>query len=368
MIKSNVQIDWLSISCLGIIKDFSNLIPKVEQFQTRQFKTVTTCYLNSFEFCTITSEPHSSVLNELLIIIKLYNRFLYSTEYHNIIKNLIEKNDLKKIHISRIDLCIDFQTFEKNRKPEKFISDFVSERILKVGKSKFSLHGETNDNVEFQYISFGSKSSNVNCYLYNKSLEMNQVKWKDWISEKWSGLAFDKRKDIWRLEFSLKNINYSLIQDITGEIFKIDLDFIKINWLLHDLFFLLVQNYFLFKQNSNDSNKSRLKPIILFNDTIESYHRMKLSEAIESNRLDKYLLKRLDLMFSELREDDIELYENCENIKEIFMKKKCLQKHYFEKIEPVTAIIKKQPYVFGNEYENNEQFVEMYKMKPDLDF
>jgi len=349
MKKTNVQIDWLSISFLGTITDFCGLIPKLNDFSTRQFSKILSLFYESFEFCTIAYQPCSKILNEKLCILKVSNRFLYSDLWFKIVSEILTKNNAMKINISRIDLAVDFQYFESRRKPENLIKSFLKEELLKVGKSKFALHGEVDSSINYQYLQFGKKTSQVNCYMYNKSQEMKEVKNKQWINDKWNNFSFEQNVDIWRLEFSMKNINYSLVDNQTGDIINIVLDILNNSSILHTLFYNLVLKYFSFKYNSTDTNKSRLKDVILFNEVIEEYRRMKLSESIESNKLDKYLIRRLDLLYSELRQPDRHLYSKIEEIKKLFIEKKNLQYFYKTKVEPFNRFIKQQAWTFGND-------------------
>jgi hypothetical protein len=349
MKKTRVLIDWLSLSFNGFISDFYNLIPKIEKYSTRQFSKVVTCFFNTEEFCVITSIPSSSILKHDMCILKVNNKFLYSSVYIDILNNLFAKNDVRNIKISRLDICIDFNHFENNLNPAKFIVKFLKEKFLKVGKAKFSVHGEIKDCLDYQYLSFGSKSSNVNYYLYNKSQEMRDVKEKIWIREIWKDSGLDLTIDVWRLEFSLKNIDSSFINELTGEFFKINYLTFHNNSLLEICYKTYFKKYMSFKISSYDSNKSRLIDLILISDFNCEYIVKDLEIRQESDKMDKYLLKRLDMMFQELRNPSLQVLKATEIIKEEFMKCKGLINYYKNKIEPFTDLIKIQPYVFGNQ-------------------
>ena len=58
--------------------------------------------------------------------------------------------------------------------------------------------------------------SNVDTYLYNKTKEMQDKKYKPWIVEAWKRAGIDTSKDVWRLEFSLHNPRFIVRDNITG--------------------------------------------------------------------------------------------------------------------------------------------------------
>lgn len=357
MIKTSVQVDWLSISCIGCIENFCGLVCKIENYSTRQFSLIRTIFFETFEFLIITSNPQSGLLNKNLNIIKISNRFLYSEIAKTKIDEILKKNEVKKVLISRIDLCCDFQYFKNLRKPQNLIKNFFSGIIVKKGKSKFTGIGNTDKTIEFEYLRFGQKSSNVNCYLYNKSKELAEVKNKQWIIEFWDKFNFVKNIDIWRLEFSLKNINFSVVDTETGYFEKFDFSNYFDSKILHNLYYRLIDKYFVFYFSGNDSNKTRLKSVELFDKEIVDYCFLKLCNSVESNRMDKFILKKLDLMFSELRSEDIQYKKITELLRDEFMNKKNLQKYYAEKIKPYTDYIKALPQTHGSELlEKNELF------------
>ena len=357
MKKTNVIIDWLSLSCHGYLTYYSKFVYKVEDYGTRMFSKITTVYYNCEEFAVCTSEPQSSIIDKDLIIIKVINKWLYDSEVLTLIKDWLEFIKVENIKLSRLDLAIDFEEFELNLQPETFIKRFVKEQYLKQGRSTFKLIGDVDEQLTFDYLSFGKKTSNINCYLYNKTKELNEVKMKPYITELWKNKEMGFKNNVWRLEFSLKNLSDTMIFKNTGELKELNYISIFDKYFLHNVYYSLVKKYFNFKIHGVDRNKSRLKDLMLFNEDYEEVVQINIHEKFDSNRLDKYLLKRLEFMFSELREKDIDLFKNIEKVKNNFMEKKNLEKYYYEKLKPRSELLQNQDYIWKNpNTEQNEIF------------
>ncbi len=117
--------------------------------------------------------------------------------------------------ITRLDLCYDCNYFSNHKSPAKFIQDFVFKEvgkngyIYRKGSSKFTCHGSktSTSSSKITSIAFGSNNNKVRQYIYDKTIELEEVKDKPWIREYWelNGLISDEKTHVWRTEISIKS-------------------------------------------------------------------------------------------------------------------------------------------------------------------
>jgi hypothetical protein len=205
----------------------------------------------------------------------------------------MEELQLSYNNITRIDVCLDFNYFINSYYPEQFIRDFLNEKILKNGRGKFTVIGEQKHFNNYQYLRFGTKTSDVNVYLYDKTRELEQVQDKPYIKEKWKLAGLDLNKKIWRLEVSIKSKGTNYINQETGEIDRINIFNIFEKDYLNDIFFSYIAQYFAFKINDKKKNKTRMEDLILFDRTTTNMKKMYLPNSTGSNVADKVLIKKL---------------------------------------------------------------------------
>lgn len=228
-----INIDWLAYSAYGIVGETTlfnrfKVIPKEHGSQV--FKNVASIVTNDTleEVAQMQYNPRSSALKPNLVIVKLANRCLYEYDYIKLIKTINEGLSLEYNSLSRLDICADFYTF-KTISPQELIRQFLQRKLRRFGKSKYVLHGNQDRPQEYEYLRFGSPTSDVVCYLYNKSLEMREVKHKPYIVRQWSQLSYNYEDitpapDVWRLEFRLNGDNIKTLCDDNGELNELTLD------------------------------------------------------------------------------------------------------------------------------------------------
>ncbi len=334
--STGILIDWLSISAKSKEFRFNKIKVIRLSFGTSVFKNIDELFYQGKRVATVTSKPYSSVINEDLIIIKFDNWLLYDARFIEIYGIILYETGGKDEKISRIDLCKDFNYFANGKHPENFIKDFVSGNVRKLTKSKFSLWGETKDRLNYDYLNIGRKGSPVNVYLYNKSKELRQVKFKSWIADQWIKSKLNVNKDVFRLEISVKKSDIGLIVKDTGEEFIFDIRHIFIEEDLLQLYKLLLYKFFRFKILTGQKNISREKDFIFFGDENPEFIQWDIINPITTNRSDKIFLKKIENLYSELRLDDLELFKSLEQLKNVFMKKKHLIRYYEDKLKPNT--------------------------------
>lgn len=254
---------------------------------------------------------------------------------------------LKYKSISRLDLCYDCNDFVGGMSPRRLINSFLSGRFLKNGQPSYTLQGDTmsdkrdqlvdaiigalreqspeneNDtkrilqsvvnerikrtddsrctlrgsakNVrDINYISFGSRSSAVCTYMYNKTKELREVKEKPYIRQLWKLNGIDDSRDVWRVEISIKSDAKTLLKTDTGEIFTISTDMLKLQADIESLFYIYADKYFDFRINDLTKNKSRMKSVSIFKHMpVITTRPVRLTLRQDVTKADKIFLRKL---------------------------------------------------------------------------
>lgn len=217
--------------------------------------------------------------------IRLTNRTCYWDNAADMLNNFVRKHQYYNVRISRVDICLDFATFDSGDDPAAFIRRFLKHKYSKINQGRIHAHGEdTWSGQDWNSLSWGSKTSPVSTKMYDKTMELLNAKLgtynKPYIRQAWllSGLIDDidrctlngETQRIWRVEFSLmssvkgwipieldgKTHNYQSIRN-TLEVYSSRENMIVI-------FASLAQHYFRFKYYEEGKRKDRCKDKILF--------------------------------------------------------------------------------------------------------
>lgn len=285
------------------------------------------------QYATIQSSPRSTIIHPSTVIVKLANRELYKPGYIDRLGRFLQQYGLQYIGISRIDVCCDQNVFCTGRNPQTLIQDFMKDKILKNGLCEYAVHGKSNNIQNYSSISFGSKTSAVRAYLYDKTKELREVKDKPYIRQVWKENGIDENKPVWRVEVSIKSDRTTLVKYDTGEIFKLNIEDIVHQKCVEQLFIDYARKYFSFKHNDGQKNKSRMKDVVLFNPAwIATTRPIQITPANNSTRMDKTVLKRIDHMFNEIRCLDEADKLAIDHVLTLFMTNKSLTRYYHNKI------------------------------------
>lgn len=292
-----INIDWFQC-CVKFDKSFlpinsGNFKLILEPFETKEFKQVFKVLYNDIYFINICLFPKSKILPENMILVKVINEYLYLHDWIKHLNEFIVLYNLKFNNITRFDVCGDFQKIGNFKSPEGLIKQYLKGNIIKSSKSVFKVMGKQNDVLNYNYISFGSNTSVIKTYMYNKSLELKEVKSKPYIQNQYYENKFKESLDVWRLEFSIKSPIFEL-RDNDGVVvnsFKNIGDFSQAN--LEVLFFQMVGSNFKFYKNEGKKRKDRNKEIVLFNDTILGTKRIYNYYQSDGIRADKIFINKI---------------------------------------------------------------------------
>lgn len=272
MIDYIINIDWLSVSCYGTLTapPFNWEVKQTDQ-RNRIFSTISELYYFGEHVATVQSEPNSPLLKKDLMIVKIENHILYKEKVSEFTAYMLTSWQWQFNNINRVDVALDFQHLNNNLSPQSLISGLFIGEYIRKGARMQVFHGADKNNIDRLYttkagnlvayfnkeVNFnstsvtgyrcGSRASAVCVYLYNKTLELKQQTDKPYIRKKWERAGFDKNKDTWRLEFSLKGKQFAQMQ-IT--------DFADDK--LFNLADSLIREYFEIRQNLSDGTHPKI--------------------------------------------------------------------------------------------------------------
>lgn len=330
--KKIVNVDWLALYCdFSAVKYESNIECRLMPYSTRQFKIVEVIYKDGVKFATITRSPSSTVLKQGTGIIKFENNVLYLAHWFSLVNKFIIDSGIDVINVSRIDICADFQSFIDYSNPHDFILDFLRGKILKNGRSRFSIQGRHDLENVYNYFRIGEKGADVNVYLYDKTLEMKEVKFKHHINEVWKKAGFDVSKKVWRLEVSISGKGKSFLDENTGEIQEILFYKLSDFQFISNIYFSYLKKFFSFKVNDGLKNKSRMKDVNLFDNSYEKIRLFKLPKMKDSTRADKVFLKKVHNYKDERKDATDEEVRASQTIIRHIIKDEFLKDYYVAK-------------------------------------
>lgn len=333
MASSIISIDWLQLYVdLTLLEYSGEFEVKKLDYGTKHFEILEEIYLQGSIFASIQRKPRSEIIKEHTGIIKIENSILYFADSELIINNFLSLCKIHVLNITRLDIAVDFKKFKNGLLPQNLIKGFMKEKYLKNGRGKYTLIGEQKNVLDVSYLRFGTRASDVNVILYNKSLEMKQKVHKQYISDTWKQLSGSPLADVWRIEFSLKSKANTFVNQSTGEVQNIDLSILSDSIQKQSIASALEDRYFEFKINDGKTNKTRMKRLALLDfDSVEFTNRY-MPSGSDIYKRDKSFMKRLYVLDKEQRNvpeyiieaknDILEYMQNTEFMEDYFMRKK----------------------------------------------
>lgn len=291
-----VNIDWLECFCyedaIGFPHDAESFrrrgwIVRERDYGTRIYHEMFTLYTHDdMPFVEIRRNPKSTsamggngILQQGACHVRLANRTCYYNDAADVMARFLDTNGFRFVRISRIDIALDFETFDSGDVPSKFVQRYMSGRYSKINQANIKSFGRDRwDGRTWNWLSWGSPTSAIGTKLYNKSLELKEAHDKPYIRQAWqaAGLVDDAvdlwkidrngRKyypEIWRVEFSIKSgtRNWVVIEDKTASkrglrSLRNTLDVYNTKDKILTMFFSLAQHYFHFKKVVEMPSKS----------------------------------------------------------------------------------------------------------------
>lgn len=164
---------------------------------------------------------HHTILPDNACTLRLVNRYCYYDTAMPMMAMFLESHKYIFRRIYRLDLALDFVTFDSGDKPADVMRRIAKHVYAKVYQARRSIHGvdRWNDCVD-NSVSWGNKNSMVVTRFYNKTLELAENKDKPWIRQAWyhcklvddPATCLLRNPDgsfcspcVWRLEFQINS-------------------------------------------------------------------------------------------------------------------------------------------------------------------
>lgn len=341
-----INIDWLEVYCLESLDntpcdaDFfrrHHFYVKEREYGTRQYRQMFTIYDDHDEpMYEIRRDPVAQdsrvkgMFDPTSCHVRLHNRQCYHPEAINELHNFLSRFSYTVVRIYRLDICLDFEKFDKGDDPQKFIERYISGNFSKVNQGNVSAHGVDRwDSRQWNSLAWGAPKSMVSTKMYDKTAELKQVYDKPYIRYAWfrAGLVNDweqltklgadgeqYKPRIWRVEFSIRSSarGYYIVEDHGGQKLQTiqaehTLSAYNTPQKLLHAFNCLQRYYFHFKYFQPGVRKDRCKDKVLF----------EIADDEPIARLDRLLTTRRDNRWKDALIAKLETYRETHADKDI---------------------------------------------------
>ena len=300
--KRCCNLDWLEIHALEPAADphdasffrRAGLDVQEREFGTRVYKEMfTVCDRIGNPFVEVRRNPYSVGFQGLHspqeCHLRLVNAACYYEDAAARLQHFMDDFDYTFNRISRVDICLDFELFDRGDDPAKFLARYLRQTYSKINQGTITAHGTDRwDGQIWNSVSWGSPTSAIGTKFYNKTMELydqaSGTYKKPHIRYAWlkCGLIDDfhkvlKKKDggwytpqIWRVEFSIRSsVKNWVAIELNGEAkhyqsIRNTLDMYDSREKLVTLFAALSQHYFHFKYYEKGQRKDRCRDKVLF--------------------------------------------------------------------------------------------------------
>lgn len=214
-----INIDWLEVYCLEATRHDANYFRaqgydvQAREYGTPLYAEMFVIFQENIPYLEIRRNPHNpkgggggGILPPNACHIRLDNRTCYLPGCVNLLRTFLVAHGYQFVSISRVDVCLDFNVFDNGMKPSNFINKWFKAEFSKLYQGRFSAHGSDKwAEREVNSVKWGRPTSAITTKLYNKSLEMREVKEKIYIKDAWIAAGLSLAQDVWRLEFSISS-------------------------------------------------------------------------------------------------------------------------------------------------------------------
>lgn len=370
--KYAISIDWLQVSgrmpsipdSTIPIKSYNGNPPFVPYVELKDshiyspvFKEVKDVIYCGMSYAQIMYCPRSSALKFDLACIKLENRVLYSQERIIILYQIARALGFEICGITRLDLCYDCNTLANGEDPGAFLLRYLVSKpgerghLHRKGSTRFCANGSRSwyKDAKVTSMRFGSDKTAIGAYVYNKTLELAEVKDKPWIRALWeqAGLCSTLAKEyeeltdsekekminyhtlagyctesVWRFEISIRCQGADLLRLSDRNLFKLSVLDMENQADIEELFYIYAAKAFDFRENTGQKNIRYYKPVNLFEkqSVPVNYRPIKTSKSLSSGRTEKICANKLNKLMQTYHDMTPELSKSL-NQTIIFLKK-----------------------------------------------
>lgn len=281
-------VDWLQL-----YGKFKNDLPErgrsgnvswiARDFPTPQFKGKLEVYFRDEKctslFCEVLFNPRLSSLPVSAAMLKVENKWLYTSSWFSALSEVMAAIGLEYVSISRIDVYYDCIKFQNGLLPRKLVADYILRKVLKIGINRGYIAfndwgynipcGTKKDTISVQKtlpningITWGNKGY-IQTQIYNKSLELREKKYKEWIVRSWADAGLIGN-DVWRCEIRIQKQGKSLQLLESGDMFALGMNEVADEFRVFELFLAYAEKQLRFVKADYHAKRQQMKKIDLF--------------------------------------------------------------------------------------------------------
>lgn len=326
-----VNLDWLEVDCCELGDPHTADWFRARGFIVREREYGTRVYYEMFTledregnpFIEIRRNPKTPILDPSDTHLRLVNRACYLPDAAQCMAQFIQQYSYSFIRIARVDICLDFERFDRGDDPQAFLRRYMKGKFSKLNQANVHSHGtDTWNQREWNSISWGSPHSDIGTKFYNKTMELYDPTTKSYgkayIRQAWAaaGLVDDymlmtktnaKGKlytpQIWRVEFSIRSsVKKWFVIKVHGN--EKDYQSIRNTLEMYDgrdrlltMFASLSCHYFHFKYYEKNVRKDRCQDKVLFQwDKVQSLFKVEKSVVATDRKPDRWLLRLIGML------------------------------------------------------------------------
>lgn len=234
MIERCINLDWLEVCAMEPLAEprdadyfrSCGFVVIEREYGSKVWRDIFTIEdEHGHAFMEVRRAPKSEIIAQNITHLRLVNRYCYFEDAPDIMQAFLDTHGYEFHHITRVDICLDFEYFDYGDKPRDFMRRYIEGKFSKINQANVHAHGsdEWSGRV-WNSVSWGAPSSDVGTKFYNKTLELydpiTKRYGKPYIREAWQAAHLvDDMTDctkvgkdgerytveVWRVEFSIRS-------------------------------------------------------------------------------------------------------------------------------------------------------------------
>ncbi len=229
-----VNLDWLEVCALEPIDSphdpnyfrACGFVVEVRGYGTKVWTEMFTLLgEDGLGLIEVRRKPKSEVIAQNICHIRLVNRACYFPDAADLMKRFLDQYGYEFHHITRVDICLDFEKFDYGDDPQVFLQRYIEKKYSKINQANIATRGADKwEGRDWNSVSWGAPSSDIGTKFYNKTMELydpiTKRYGKPYIRQQWEAagmvddgtmmIKYDKNgkpytPQIWRVEFSIRS-------------------------------------------------------------------------------------------------------------------------------------------------------------------
>lgn len=229
-----VNLDWLEVCALEPIDSphdanyfrACGFVVEVRGYGTKVWEEMFTLLgEDGLGMIEVRRKPKSEIIAQNICHLRLVNRACYFPDAANLMKRFLDQYGYEFHHITRVDICLDFEKFDYGDDPQVFLQRYIEKKYSKINQANIATRGADKwEGRDWNSVSWGAPSSDVGTKFYNKTMELYDTitkrYGKPYIRQQWEAaglvddgtlmIKYDKNgkpytPQIWRVEFSIRS-------------------------------------------------------------------------------------------------------------------------------------------------------------------